>query len=85
MRLCDLHRAMEQQTAERRFTGRSLRTGDLVQEPGRGYREVVSAESAGVLLDERAHRERWRRGSAAEACALHGGSRFWSRGGAAKE
>jgi hypothetical protein len=49
---------------------------------GKDRRRVVAIESAGVLLDQRAHREVWPIvGSTSETCALHGGSRFWTRGG----
>jgi hypothetical protein len=48
---------------------------------GKDKRDVVWAVSAGELLDELAHRQIWRRGSAAESCALHGDTRFWERGG----
>jgi len=34
------------QTAERRETGRPLGPGDLVHDPGRGWREVVMAYNA---------------------------------------
>ncbi len=39
------------------------------------------AVSAGELLDELAHRQIWRRGSAAEQCSLHGDRHYWERGG----
>ncbi len=48
---------------------------------GKGPRVIVWAISAGEYLDERAHREIWKRGSAAEQCALHGDSHYWERGG----
>ncbi len=42
---------------------------------------IVWAISAGEYLDERAHREIWKRGSAAEQCERNGDTRFWERGG----
>jgi hypothetical protein len=74
---CDLHALMLAQATERRETARPIAAGDVLQLEDGGYIEVVHAASAGVLLDERAHREIWKRGSAAEACALHGGSATW--------
>lgn len=57
-----------------------LLTGTVIG-TGTQQRIVVWAVSAGELLDELAHRQIWKRGSSAEACALHGDSRFWERGG----
>lgn len=45
---------------------------------GNERREIVWIVSAGELLDARAHRERWKRGSAAERCSMYGGSAYWS-------
>jgi hypothetical protein len=41
----------EAQRAERLRTGRPLQTGDLVHEPGMGFRTVVAAASAGDCID----------------------------------
>jgi hypothetical protein len=51
---------------------RPLQVGDYIGE-GRDRRVIVAMESAGVLLDERAHRELWRMTWAVERCALHSG------------
>jgi hypothetical protein len=48
---------------------------------GADRRDVWWIVSAGELLDHLAHTQIWRRGSAAEQCALNGDSRFWERGG----
>lgn len=53
-------------------------TGQLIW-VGNERREVVWAVSAGELLDDLARWQRWRRGSAAEACAMWGGRRNWNR------
>lgn len=42
-------------------------------------REVVWAVSAGELLDDWSHWQRWKRGSAAGQCELYGGRRNWNR------
>jgi hypothetical protein len=48
---------------------------------GKNRRDVVWIVSAGEALDADAHRRIWKRGSAAESCALHGDSHYWERGG----
>ena len=50
------------------------------------FRRVYAIDSAGVVLDRHAHATiTSRTSSTAEQCALHGGERFWTGRGAAKE
>jgi hypothetical protein len=56
-------------------------TGTAIAGFGKGPRVIVWIVSAGEYLDERAHREIWKRGSAAEQCEFRGDTHYWERGG----
>ena len=60
MRAWRLRELMEQQTFDRRETGRGLQAGDVVQDEGHGeYRMVVAAASAGECLEAKADGIAW--------------------------
>lgn len=70
---------MKWRHAEEDPTLRAL-TGTVIGD-GKGRYVIVWIVSAGELLDDYAHHQLWKRGSSAEACALHGDSRYWERNG----